>query len=100
MFLSIATTQWPAARRSAPRRAAPWCLPSCPPKRNGESLTRLASLPPPPPPFLRAARRYLYDHRNASVSDFIVNELLGPSLMGNANLSGAYLDDEWYNTTM
>ena len=44
---------------------------------------------------------YLFDHRNGTMlQDWIVNELLGPSLVGNSNISGAYLDDEWYNTTM
>ena len=46
---------------------------------------------------------YLFNYLNASkngLADFIVNEfILGPTLLGNKNLSGAYLDDEWYNYT-
>jgi len=38
---------------------------------------------------------YLWDHRNASLQDFLIADLLGPNLIGNANLSGAFLDDEW-----
>ena len=43
---------------------------------------------------------YLFNYANATVdgplADFIVNEVvLGPTGLGNANLSGFYLDDEW-----
>ena len=43
---------------------------------------------------------YLFNHLNSSLSDWIVAELTGPNLVGNANISGAYLDDEWYNFSM
>ena len=44
---------------------------------------------------------YLFDHRNASLGDWIVDEfLMGANGLGNANVTGFYLDDEWYNTTM
>lgn len=37
----------------------------------------------------------------ANLSDFMINDfILGPTLLGNANISGAYLDDEWYNQSM
>ena len=37
---------------------------------------------------------YLWDHRNASLRDFLVNEfILGANGLGNANVSGFYLDD-------
>ena len=37
---------------------------------------------------------YLWDHRNSSLRDFLVNEfILGPNGLGNANVSGFYLDD-------
>jgi hypothetical protein len=41
---------------------------------------------------------YLFNYlsNSSGLADFIVNEfILGPTLLGNANLSGAYLDDEW-----
>jgi len=42
---------------------------------------------------------YLFDHRNASLRDFLINEvLLGPTGLGNSNISGFYLDDNWHNT--
>ena len=37
---------------------------------------------------------YLFDHTNATLGDWIVNEIMGPTAMGNANISGFYLDDE------
>ena len=44
---------------------------------------------------------YLFNYENATkngLADWIVNEaVLGPNGLGNANLSGFYLDDEWYN---
>jgi len=37
---------------------------------------------------------YLWDHRNATLRDFLVNEfILGANGLGNANVSGFYLDD-------
>lgn len=43
---------------------------------------------------------YLWDHRNASLRDFLVNEfILGANGLGNANVSGFYLDDGWANTS-
>lgn len=39
---------------------------------------------------------YLWDHRNDSLRDFLINEfILGPNGLGNANVSGFYLDDGW-----
>jgi hypothetical protein len=47
---------------------------------------------------------YLYDYTHADtngLADWIVNEVvLGKNGLGNANLSGMFLDDEWYNTSM
>lgn len=46
---------------------------------------------------------YLFDYSNATngLADFIVNDfILGPNGLGNENLTGFYLDDEWYNTSM
>ena len=44
---------------------------------------------------------YLFDYTNATtngLADFIVNDfVLGPTGLGNTNISGFYLDDEWYN---
>ena len=43
---------------------------------------------------------YLFDHTNASLADFVLDDvLLGPTGMGNENISGFYLDDEWYNSS-
>ena len=39
---------------------------------------------------------YLYDLRNASARAFIIEDLLGPTALGNPNISGLYLDDYWY----
>lgn len=42
----------------------------------------------------------LWDHRNASLREWLVNDfLLGPTGLGNGNVSGFYLDDNWHNTT-
>lgn len=47
---------------------------------------------------------YLFDYSNATqngLADFIVDKfILGANGLGNANLSGFYLDDEWYNSSM
>lgn len=40
---------------------------------------------------------YIFDHRNASLQSFILDDLLGPTALGNENITGFYLDDEWYN---
>ena len=44
---------------------------------------------------------YLFDHRNGSMlRDFLVNEfILGANGLGNANVSGLYLDDGWANSS-
>ena len=39
---------------------------------------------------------YLFDHRNASLREWLINEhVMGKLGMGNANVSGFYFDDEW-----
>ena len=39
---------------------------------------------------------YLYDHRNSSLRDFIVNEIIGgPYGLGDPAISGFFLDDGW-----
>jgi len=44
---------------------------------------------------------YLFNYLNDTIGDYILsNVLLGPTGMGNANVSGFYLDDEWYNSSM
>ena len=41
---------------------------------------------------------YLFNHRNASLREWIVNEfVLGPTAIGNENISVIYLDDNWQN---
>ena len=43
---------------------------------------------------------FLWDHRNASLRSFIVNEFIaGPNGLGNSNVSGFFLDDGWSNMT-
>jgi len=43
---------------------------------------------------------YLWDHRNDSLREFLINEfLLGPTGLGDPNVSGFYLDDGWANTS-
>lgn len=43
---------------------------------------------------------YLWEHRNASLREWLVNDfILGPTGLGNANVSGFFLDDAWSNTT-
>lgn len=43
---------------------------------------------------------YLFDHRNASLRQFLVEEfILGANGLANANVSGFYLDDGWANTS-
>lgn len=43
---------------------------------------------------------YLWDHRNASLRDYLVNTfVLGPLGLGNENISGIFLDDGWTNTS-
>ena len=40
--------------------------------------------------------RYLWDHRNASMRRWLIEEhILGPTGVGNANISAIYLDDNW-----
>ena len=42
---------------------------------------------------------YLWDHRNASLRDWLVREqILGPTALGNPQVSGLFLDDEWQDT--
>jgi len=53
-----------------------------------------------PPLLIRPCGEYLWDHRNASLRDFLVNEfILGENGLGNANVSGFYLDDGWANVS-
>jgi len=41
---------------------------------------------------------YLWDHRNASMREWLVNEhILGDTALGNPNISAIYLDDNWQN---
>ena len=41
---------------------------------------------------------YLFDHRNASLREWLVNEfVLGATAIGNENISVIYLDDNWQN---
>jgi hypothetical protein len=43
---------------------------------------------------------YLWDHRNASLRTFLIEEfILGPTGLGNENVSGFYLDDGWVNVS-
>lgn len=43
---------------------------------------------------------YLWDHRNESLREWLVSEfILGATGLGNANVSGFYLDDGWANTS-
>jgi hypothetical protein len=43
---------------------------------------------------------YLFNHANDTLRDFLVNEIiLGPTGLGNPNISGVYLDDGWANTS-
>lgn len=43
---------------------------------------------------------YLWDHRNSSLRSWIINDfLLGATGLGNENISGFYLDDNWHNST-
>lgn len=41
---------------------------------------------------------YLWDLRNASARAFLIEDLLGPTALGNPNISGLYLDDYWSAT--
>ena len=43
------------------------------------------------------ALKYLFDHRNGSMlREWLVNEyVLGPNGVGNANISGLFMDDYW-----
>jgi len=44
---------------------------------------------------------YLWDHRNESLREFLINEfLLGPTGLGDPNIIGFYFDDSWSNTTV
>jgi len=41
---------------------------------------------------------YLFDHRNDSLRSFLINEfVLGPTGLGNHDVSGFYFDDGWTN---
>ena len=45
---------------------------------------------------------YLFAHagqNKSQLSDWILGDILGPTALGNPNISGFYLDDEWYNTS-
>jgi len=43
---------------------------------------------------------YLWDHRNASLREWILNEfLLGPTGLGSPEVQGLYLDDNFHNTS-
>lgn len=46
---------------------------------------------------------YLYDHVSGGepLRQFLVNDfIMGPLGMGNPNISGFYIDDQWYNYTV
>ena len=52
------------------------------------------------PASARPPQEYLWDHRNATLRSWIINEfILGANGLGNPNVSGFFLDDEWSNTT-
>ena len=41
---------------------------------------------------------YLFDHRNETLANWIIDDMfMGPTGMGNVNISGFYSDDEYYN---
>lgn len=40
---------------------------------------------------------YLWDLRNSSAREYILENILGPTALGNANITGLYLDDYWVN---
>jgi len=43
---------------------------------------------------------YLFNHANDTLRDFLVNEvILGPTGLGNPNVSGFFLDDGWTNVS-
>lgn len=43
---------------------------------------------------------YLFDHRNASLRQFLVDSyVMGPTGLGNKNISGIYMDDGWFNVS-
>ena len=43
--------------------------------------------------------RYLYDHTNASMRKWLIQEhILGSTAIGNPNISAIYLDDNWQTT--
>ena len=43
--------------------------------------------------------RYLFDHRNASMREWLIKEhILGETGIGNENISAIYLDDNWQTT--
>lgn len=40
---------------------------------------------------------YLWDHRNASLRQYLVDNVLGPTGLGDPNISGFFFDDGWSN---
>ena len=44
---------------------------------------------------------YLFDHRNASLREWLLGEyLLGPRALGSPHVDGVFLDDEWVDTPL
>ena len=42
---------------------------------------------------------YLFDHRNASLRDWLIDDyFFGPKCLGDDNIDGLILDDDWFGT--
>jgi len=42
---------------------------------------------------------YLFDHRNASLRDWLIDDyFFGPNCLGDDNIDGLILDDDWFAT--
>lgn len=42
---------------------------------------------------------YLWDHRNASLRQYLIDNILGPTGLADSNITGFYFDDGWANTS-
>jgi len=44
--------------------------------------------------------RYIWDHRNRSLREFLVKEyVMGQTALGNPGIDGLFLDDDWQNVS-
>jgi hypothetical protein len=68
-------------------------------KEKGHGKAAVALAPPPPPSPNVTTPRYLFDHRNASLRSWLIQEyILGPNGLGSGVTDGFFIDGEdWHS---